>query len=92
MRTPFRKGMDSTFDSEATRIPQIKQNKGFGLQNKSEQIHMIEIYPIPYHASVRKMFEELLEFPPMNSRNFLVMQSGVGDTGDTKYITQTSNP
>ena len=39
MRTPFRKGMDSTFDFEATRIPQIKQNKGFGLQNKPEQTY-----------------------------------------------------
>ena len=36
MRTPFGKGMESTFDFEATRIPQIKQNKGFGLQNKPE--------------------------------------------------------
>ena len=39
MRTPLRKGMDSTFDFEATRIPQIKQNKGFGLQNKPEQTY-----------------------------------------------------
>ena len=39
MRTPFREGMDSTFDFEATRIPQIKQNKGFGLQNKPEQTY-----------------------------------------------------
>ena len=39
MRTPFRKGMDSTFDFEATRIPQIKQNKGFSLQNKPEQTY-----------------------------------------------------
>ena len=31
--------MDSTFDLEATRIPQIKQNKGFGLQNKLEQTY-----------------------------------------------------
>ena len=31
--------MDSTFDFEATRIPQIKQNKGFGLQNKLEQTY-----------------------------------------------------
>ena len=43
---------------------------------------MIEIYPIPYHAFVGKIFKELLEFPPINSRNFLVMQSGVGDTGE----------
>ena len=39
MRTPFREGMESTFDFEATRIPQIKQNKGFGLQNKPEQTY-----------------------------------------------------
>ena len=31
--------MDSTFDFEATRIPQIKQNKGFGLQSKPEQTY-----------------------------------------------------
>ena len=91
MRTLFRKGMDSTFDFEATRIPQIKQNKGLACRNKPEQIHMIEIYPIPYHASVGKIFQELLEFPPINSRNFLVMQSGVGDTGETIYLTQTNN-
>ena len=48
--------MESTLDIEATRIPQLKQNKGFGLQNKPEQIHMIEIYPISYHAFVGKIF------------------------------------
>ena len=31
--------MDSTFDFEATRISHIKQNKGFGLQNKPEQTY-----------------------------------------------------
>ena len=31
--------MESTLDFEATRIPQIKQNKGFGLQNKLEQTY-----------------------------------------------------
>ena len=31
--------MDSTFDFEATRIPQIKQNKKLGLQNKPEQTY-----------------------------------------------------
>ena len=31
----------------------------------------------------RKDILRLLEFPLINSRNFLVMQSGVGDTGDT---------
>ena len=39
--------------------------------------------PISYHASVGKISYELLEFPLINSRNFLVIQSGVGDTGDT---------
>ena len=39
MRTPFRNGMESTVVIEATRIPQIKQNKGFGLQNKQEQTY-----------------------------------------------------
>ena len=34
--------MDSTFDFEATRIPHIKQNKGFGLQNKLEQTYDID--------------------------------------------------
>ena len=56
MRTPFRKGMDSTFDFEATQIPQLKTKQRIGLQNKPEQIHMIDIYPIPYHASVGKIF------------------------------------
>ena len=31
--------MESTLDIGATRIPQIKQNKGFGLQNKPEQTY-----------------------------------------------------
>ena len=39
MRKPLGKGMESTFDFEATRIPQLKQNKGFGLQNKPEQTY-----------------------------------------------------
>ena len=39
MRALFRKGMDQHSDIEATRIPQIKQNKGFGLQNKPEQTY-----------------------------------------------------
>ena len=56
MRTPLRKGMESTLDIEATRIPQIKIKQRIDLQNKTEQIHMIEIYPIPYHASVGKIF------------------------------------
>ena len=53
---------------------------------------MIEIYPIPYQASVGKIFYELLEFPPINSRNFLVMQFGVGDTREAIYLTQTNDP
>jgi hypothetical protein len=28
--------MESTLDFEATLIPQLKQNKGFGLKNKPE--------------------------------------------------------
>ena len=65
MRTPFVKGMDSTFDFEATRIPQLKQNKGFGLQNKPEQIHMID--PISYHVSIGRISYVILEFPLINS-------------------------
>ena len=37
---------------------------------------------ISYHTSVGKISYELLEFPLINSRKFLVMQSGVGDTGE----------
>ena len=43
------------------------------------------IDPISYHVSVGKIKLELLEFPPINSRNFLVMQSGVGIQGK-QYI------
>ena len=39
MRTPLGKGMESTFDFEATRIPQLKTNQRIGLQNKSEQTY-----------------------------------------------------
>ena len=39
----------------------------------------------------RKDILRLLEFPLINSRNFLVMQSGVGDTGEAIYLTQTNN-
>ena len=49
------------------------------------------IDPISYHVSVGKISYELLEFPPIKSRNFLVMQSGVGDTGEAIYLTQTNN-
>ena len=35
---------------------------------------------------------ELLEFPPINSRNFLVMQSGVGDTGRHNIYHTTNKP
>ena len=35
--------MESTFGFEATRIPQMKTKQRIGLQNKPEQIHMIEI-------------------------------------------------
>ena len=48
--------MESALDIEATQIPQLKTKQGFGSQNKPEQIPMIVIYPIPYHASVGKIF------------------------------------
>ena len=50
------------------------------------------IDPISYHVFVEKLSYEILEFPLINSRNFLVMQSGVGDTGEAIYLTQTNNP
>ena len=37
---------------------------------------------ISYHVSVGKNSYDILEFPLINSQNFLVMQSGVGDTGE----------
>ena len=40
------------------------------------------IDPMSYHVSVGKISYDILEFPFINSRNFLVMQSGVGDTGE----------
>ena len=39
----------------------------------------------------RKDILRLLEFPLINSRNFLVMQSGVGDTGEAIYISPKTN-
>ena len=36
MRTPLRKGMESTLDFEATQIPQQKTKQRIGLQNKPE--------------------------------------------------------
>ena len=39
MRTPLRKGMESTLDIEATRIPQLKTKQRIGLQNKPEQTY-----------------------------------------------------
>ena len=39
MRTPFREGMDSTFDFEATRIPQNKTKQRIGSGNKPEQTY-----------------------------------------------------
>ena len=46
---------------------------------------------ISYHASVGKISYEILEFPLINSRNFLVTQSGVGDTGEAIYISPKTN-
>src|ERR687897_856822 len=42
MRTPFRKGMESTLDIEATRIPQLKTKQGLACRI-SQNKHMIEI-------------------------------------------------
>ena len=43
MRTPFGEGMESTFDFEATRIPQLKtKTKGLACRI-SQNKHMIEI-------------------------------------------------
>ena len=39
MRTPLGKGMESTFDFEATRIPQLKTKQRIGLRNKPEQTY-----------------------------------------------------
>ena len=39
MRTPFRKGMESTLDIEATRIPQLKTKQRIDLRNKPEQTY-----------------------------------------------------
>ena len=50
------------------------------------------IDPISYHVSVGKISYEILEFPPKNSRIFLVRQSGVGDTGRHKYIIELTSP
>ncbi len=36
IRTPLGEGMESTFDFEATRIPQLKTKQRLGLQNKPE--------------------------------------------------------
>ena len=40
------------------------------------------IDPISYHVSVGKKSYEILEFPLINFQNYVVMQSGVGDTGE----------
>ena len=55
-----------------------------------EKKHMIDHKS--YHVSVGKVSYMILEFPPKNSRNFLVMQSGVGDTGRHTYLKQLTNP
>ena len=49
------------------------------------------IDPISYHVSVGKNSYVILEFPPINSRNFVVMQSSVGDTG-RQNIYHTNKP
>ena len=41
------------------------------------------IDPISYHVSVGRISYVIHEFPVINSQNILVMQSGVGDTGES---------
>ena len=53
MRTPFGEGMESTLDFEATRIPQIKQNKGLACGNKPEQTYDRDL-PNPISCICRK--------------------------------------
>ena len=43
MRTLLRKGMESTLDNEATRIPQLKTKQKIWLAEISRNKHMIEI-------------------------------------------------
>ena len=50
------------------------------------------IGPISYHVCVGKISYEILEFPLINSRNFLVMQSGVGDIGRHNICHTTNKP
>ena len=40
------------------------------------------IDPISYHVSIGKISYDILEVPLINFRNFLFMQSGVGDIGE----------
>ena len=39
MRTPIRKGMESSLNKETTRIPQLKTKQRIGLRNKPEQTY-----------------------------------------------------
>ena len=71
--------MESTLDIEATRIPQLKTKQRLTCKI-SRNKHMID--PISYHVSVGRISYVILEFPLINSQNFLVMQSGVGDIGE----------
>ena len=50
------------------------------------------IDPISYHVCVGKISYEILEFPLINSWNFLVMQLGVGDIGRNNIYHTTNKP
>ena len=52
MRTPFGKGMESTFDFQATRIPQLKTKQRIGLQNKPEQTYDRD-FVLSFHGGTR---------------------------------------
>ena len=48
-------------------------------------------YPITNQISAGRNVRATC-IPPINSRNFLVMQSGVGDTGEAIYLTKLTIP
>ena len=65
------------------------------LMNEINKVQLEQIsgkdYPITNQIYARRNARATW-IPPINSRNFLVMKLGVGDTGEAKYLTQTNNP
>ena len=54
MRTPLRKGMESTLDFEAAQIPQLKQNKVLACKI-SQNKHMIEISSEVFQVGLHRL-------------------------------------